>query len=115
PETDFSPVGKIAEGTLLIVASPSFPANTVKELADLGRNAPGEYFYSSPGNGSLNQLATVLFEKEANASFQHVPYKGAPASVADVAGGQVGFTFSALASAAPLLDNGQLKLIAVTN
>lgn len=33
PETDFSPVGKIAEGTLLIVANPSFPANTVKELA----------------------------------------------------------------------------------
>jgi tripartite-type tricarboxylate transporter receptor subunit TctC len=115
PAKDFIPVAKIAEGSLVVVAHAAFPAKDIAQLIAAGKASPGKIFYSSPGNGSLNQLATAMFEQAAGVSFSHVPYKSAPASLSDVASGQVAFTFSALASALPFVANGRLHAIAVTN
>jgi tripartite-type tricarboxylate transporter receptor subunit TctC len=115
PLKDFVPVSLIAEGTILLVANPGFPAKNVAELLAQAKAAPGKIFYSTPGNGTLNHLAAVMLEQAAHVSFQHVPYKGAPASVADVVGGQIPFTFSALASSLPFIQSGKLKVLAVTN
>ncbi|SFU85371.1 Tripartite-type tricarboxylate transporter, receptor component TctC [Polaromonas sp. YR568] len=115
PVKDFVPVSLIAEGTLLLVTNPGFPAKNVAELLAQAKASPGKIFYSTPGNGTLNHLATVMFEQAANVSFQHVPYKGAPVSVADVVGGQIPFTFSALASSLPFIQSGKLKVLAATN
>ena len=115
PLKDFVPVAKVSEGNLVVVANAASGAKSIGDLIKLGKEVPGKTFFSSPGNGSLNQLAVVMFEQATGASFVHVPYKGAPASVADVAGGQIPFTFSALASAKPLIASGQLRALAVTN
>lgn len=111
----FVPVASFAKGTLLLVANSSFAPNTVAELIAEGRKNPGQIFYSSPGNGTVNHLAMLMFEKTAGVKFAHVAYKGPPASLADVAAGQVPFTFGALASSRAYIDNGKLKVLAVTN
>lgn len=115
PMKDFVPVGLLARGTLLLVAHPSFPANTVAELIAEAKRSPGKLFYASPGNGTVNHLAMAMLEQAAGVQFTHVPYKGQPAAMTDVVGGQIPFTFTALASSQPYIEAGKLKVLAVTN
>lgn len=115
PARDFLPVSLLARGTLLLVANPSFPANSVAELIAAAKKAPGKLFYASPGNGTVNHLAMAMFEQAAGVQFNHVPYKGQTAAMTDVVGGQVPFAFSALASSLPYIVAGKLKVLAVTN
>ena len=44
----------------------------------------------------------------------HVPYRGASGQLVDVASGNVDITFVSMAAAAPFLDDGKVKAIAVT-
>jgi tripartite-type tricarboxylate transporter receptor subunit TctC len=115
PVKDFIPVALFGEGTILLVTNPGFAAKTTQELVAQAKSEPGKIFYSTPGNGTLNHLATAMFERAAKITLTHVPYKGAPASVADVVAGQVPFTFSALASSLPYIQSGKLRVLAVTN
>lgn len=115
PVKDFVPVALLARGTLLLVAHPSFPVNTVAELIAEAKRSPGKLFYASPGNGTVNHLAVAMLEQAAGVQFNHVPYKGQPAAMTDVVGGQIPFTFTALASSLPYIEAGKLKVLAVTN
>lgn len=115
PIKDFVPVALLARGTLLLVAHPSFPANSVAELIAEAKKSPGKLFYASPGNGSVNHLAMAMLEQAAGVQFNHVPYKGQPAAMTDVIAGQIPFTFTALASSLPYIEAGKLKVLAVTN
>jgi len=115
PMKDFVPVVLLARGTLLLVAHPSFPANSVAELIAQAKRAPGKMFYASPGNGTVNHLAMPMLEQAANIQLNHVPYRGQPAVMTDVVGGQIPLAFTALASSLPYIESGKLKVLAVTN
>jgi len=115
PIKDFIPIGLLARGTLLLVAHPSFPINSVAELIAAAQKTPGSLFYASAGNGTVNHLAMSMIEQMANVRFTHVPYKGQAAAMTDVVGGQVPFTYTALASGIPYIESGRLKVLAVVN
>jgi len=115
PIKDFIPIGLMARGTLLLVAHPSFPINSVAELIAAAKKTPGSLFYASAGNGTVNHLAMSMIEQMANVTFTHVPYKGQAAAMTDVVGGQVPFTYTALASGIPYIESNRLKVLAVVN
>jgi len=115
PVKDFIPIGLMVRGTLLLVAHPSFPANSVAELIAAAKQAPNSLFYASAGNGTINHLAMTMVEQMADVAFTHVPYKGQAAAMTDVVGGLVPFTFSALASSRPYIESGRIKVLAVVN
>jgi len=115
PIKDFIPIGLLARGTLLLVAHPSFPINSVAELIAAAKKSPGSLFYASAGNGTVNHLSMSMIEQMANVTFTHVPYKGQAAAMTDVVGGQVPFTYTALASGIPYIESGRLKVLAVVN
>jgi len=115
PIKDFIPIGLLARGTLLLVAHPSFPINSVAELIAAAKKSPGSLFYASAGNGTVNHLSMSMIEQMANVTFTHVPYKGQAAAMTDVVGGQVPFTYTALASGIPYIESNRLKVLAVVN
>jgi tripartite-type tricarboxylate transporter receptor subunit TctC len=99
----------------MIIVVPAEGPKTIEELVALLRNEPGKHSYGSPGNGSLIHMGSLLFAQRAGGEALHVPYRGSAPAVTDVATGAVTMSFSSLAAALPLIQDGRLRAVAVTS
>ena len=79
PQQDFAPVGLTSWGSLLLVTHPTNPANTVADVVQAAKAAPGKLSYGTPGVGTPHHLSMALFLDRTGASMLHVPYKGTAA------------------------------------
>src|SRR5262245_13609896 len=75
-DKDFVAVGQFASVPLALVIHSGVGAKSLKEFIALARARPRQFYYASPGNGSLPHLAARLFETQAAIEMVHVPYKG---------------------------------------
>jgi len=83
PLTDLTPVAYLAGLSLLLVAHPSVPVKSVKELIALAKARPGSLNHGSGGTGSPAHLAMELLKGKTGTKMTHVPFKGgAPAAQA---------------------------------
>jgi len=97
----------------LLVATPSLPANSVKELIGLAKAKP--LVYASSGTGSVVHLGMELFKSMAGVEMIHVPYKGSGLSMIDVMSGRVQLAITNVLTATPLVRGGKLKALAITS
>lgn len=111
---DFAPVTLLATNPGVLVAHPTLPVKTVKEMIALARARPGELTYSSSGSGTPNHLAAELFSYMAGIKMIHVPYKGGGNSMIGLISGEVSLSFASMPSAIAHIRSGKLKAIAVT-
>ncbi len=111
---DFVPVTVIATSPLLIVAHPSLPVKTVKDLIALAKARPGQLTFGAASGGTPH-MAGELFKLTAKADLLFVPYKGEGPAVSDAMGGQISMVFSNLPVVLPLVRTGRLRGIAVTS
>lgn len=115
PLRELAAVTQIVDVPGVLVAHPSFPANTVKDLVAYAKANPGKVNYASPGSGSQNRLETEHLRKIAGLDMVHVPYKGgAGPAVAALAAGETHIMFVTASSAMPLIKAGRLKVLAIT-
>ena len=114
PIKDFVAVTQIASLPNLLVVHPSLPVRTVKELAALARNRPGQLNYGSSGTGTPAQLAGVMFGDEAHAKLVHVPYRGSSQALTALISGETQMMFGSMTSTLPFVKSGRLRAIAVT-
>ena len=114
PVTDVTPIIQMSQGPLLVVAHPSLPVKTIKELIALAKSKPGSVNFASSGQGSVIHLATELFASMAHVKMNHIPYKGTGPALTDTISGQTSIFFSSTATAMPHVKSGRLKAIAVT-
>src|SRR3954447_17578722 len=112
PVTDFAPIGLTAWGSLVLVANPSQPPNTVAELVTAAKANPKKLTYGSPGVGTPHHLSMALVEQAAGIELLHVPYKGTAGAVQDLLGGQIGYMFLPVHVSAQYIRGGKLKAIA---
>ena len=110
---DFQPVASLARTGLFLVIGTQVPANTLAEFIAYARSQPGKLNSAAPG-GSINQLATELFNNLAGVSVVHVPYKGAAPAVADVIAGQAQLSFQTPATVLGQVKAGKLKALAIS-
>ena len=110
---DFSPIALTTSFPYLLVAHPSLPVKTVKELITLARSRPGEISYSSPGTGNGQHLATALFASMAKLDMLHIPYKGNAPSVVSLVSGETQLTFSSIPGMLPHVRAGRVRALAV--
>ena len=75
PIKDFEHIGMIAETPYVLVISPKFAVNSVKELIDYAKKNPGKLNYGSAGQGSTTHLAGLMFLDATGTKMEHVPYK----------------------------------------
>jgi tripartite-type tricarboxylate transporter receptor subunit TctC len=111
---DFAPVTVIATSPLLIVAHPSLPVKTVKDLIALAKARPGQLTFGAASGGTPH-MAGELFKLTAKVDLLFVPYKGEGPAVSDAMGGQISLVFSNLPVVLPLTRSGRLRGIAVTS
>ena len=114
PVRDFAAVSPLAFGYYVLVAHPSLPARSVKELIALAKARPGEIKYASGGTGSNLSLVAELFKTTAGINVAHIPYKGGgPAGVA-VLSGESQMMFAGISSVLPLVHSNRLVALALT-
>ncbi len=111
---DFAPVTIMAVAPNALVAHPSFPAKSVKDLVALAKQKPGAINYASGGTGSTPHLSAALFAVMAGVQLTHVPYKGTGPATADLVGGQVQIAFLGIPTVLPHIRSGKLRALAVT-
>jgi tripartite-type tricarboxylate transporter receptor subunit TctC len=110
---DFAPVVLLVQNQSLLVAHPSVPVTSVKDLIAMARAKPGQVTYASYGNGSSAHLIAELFKMMAGVDLLHVPYKGAAPAVNDLVGGQVNVIFADVAAILPHVKSGKARALGI--
>ncbi len=115
PLRDFAPISLLTTHPLLLLAHPSVPARSVKELVALAKTKPGQLTVSSAGNGTTPHLAAAWFNTVAGVKITHVPYKGASLAVIDLLGGHVDLSFASPPASVTHVQQGKLTPLAMTS
>jgi tripartite-type tricarboxylate transporter receptor subunit TctC len=115
PRKDFEPVILAVVSTNVLVVNSSMPATTVKELVALIRANPGKYSYASTGVGQPSTLAGESLRLSLGLNIVQVPYNGGGPATAAVVAGHSPIAIAALAAAAPHIQAGSLRALAVMN
>lgn len=98
-----------------VVVTPSSPIKDIKGLIAAAKAAPGKLNYGSGGSGVTNHLATESFRTVTGINITHVPYKGGPAGLTDLIGGQIDLMFETVAATVSFIKDGRLRPIAVSS
>src|ERR1700674_139478 len=112
--TDFDPVSLVATASLMIVARPDFPANSVKDLVAAAKTDPGKIVFASSGFGATQHFSAELFMQTAGVKMVHVPFRGSPEAISAVLGKQVDVLFDTVSALIGQVQSGELKALAVT-
>ena len=113
--TDFTQVGMILEGPpLVLMANPSSPYKSVKDLVDDARANPGKLSFGSYGPASGPSIAIAQFLSMASIKIVEVPYRGVAQAALAVVTGEVAVAIAYQISVKPLVDDGKVRALAST-
>lgn len=115
PIKSFSPVTLIGTNPVVLVVSAASPYKTLKDVLAAAKGKQGGLSSASAGTGSSQHLAVELLAYKSGVKFTHVPYKGSGPAIQDVISGQVDMMFDTTVVAAPHIQSGKLRAIAVTS
>jgi tripartite-type tricarboxylate transporter receptor subunit TctC len=115
PDTAFAPISLICELPFVLMASPSFAPNSVKELVAFAKANPGKVTYASSGSGGSPHLTAELFQLITGTQMLHVPYKGGGPAMIDLMAGHVDLLFASVLEGSGHIKAGKLKGLAVTH
>ncbi len=114
PVKSFTQVTLMGRGSLVIIAHPSFPPNTLQELVQYAKRNPAEMAFATPGKSGPQHLAFESIKTLGGFKAEHIPYKGGGQAIVDVVAGQVKFGILGMAPSLPHIKAGKLKALAVT-
>ena len=114
-DTAFTPISLICELPFVLMASPSFPPNSVKELVAYAKAKPGEVTFASSGNGGSPHLTAEIFQLATGTKMTHVPYKGGGPAMVDLMAGHVNILFASVLEGSGHIKAGKLKGYAITH
>jgi tripartite-type tricarboxylate transporter receptor subunit TctC len=94
------------------VISPAKGIRSLKELVDAAKK--GSFTFASAGIGSATHWAAERLRLAAGFSAVHVPFKGGPEALTQVASGEVDFMSIGISSGLPFIRSGRLIPLAVS-
>jgi len=112
---DFTALGIAADVPTMVVAHPSLPVKSVKELVALARRNPGQLNYATSGAGTVGHLAMELLSSQAKISMAHIPYKGSGQAITDAVGGYVTLMAASMPVFVSHVQAGKLRPLGVTS
>lgn len=112
---DFTPIGKIGDATLILVARPDASVKTLVDVISVSKSQTNGLSYGTSGTGGTPHVAGELLRIRTGARLMHVPYKGGGQAITDVVGGQVPLVYTAVAGAHGFVRSGKLRGVAVSS
>lgn len=113
-ERDLEPVSFMISSCMVLIAHPSIPVKSIRELVQLAKKRPAGMSYASSGIGGLQHLGMELFQSRAGVKIVHVPYKGAAPALVDLTSGQVDLMFNNVLISATYIRNGKVRGLGVS-
>jgi tripartite-type tricarboxylate transporter receptor subunit TctC len=114
-QRDLKAISLLGIGYNIMVVRDAHPARSVRDIINTAKAQPGKLTYGSSGTAGASHLTGVLFGMLAGVNILHVPYKGAPASLTALAGGEIDFSISSMSSTLPLVRGGRLRALGVSS
>jgi len=111
---DLAPVSLAGYGPLVLVAHPSLPVKSIRELTALARRKPGMLNYGSAGIGSMTHLGMALLVSMTGMDLVHVPYKGSSQASIGVLTGEAQLMFSSPAAVMAQIRDGKMRALGVS-
>jgi tripartite-type tricarboxylate transporter receptor subunit TctC len=111
---DFTPITQLVASNLILVASPKSEITSLKQLIALAKAKPGSLSYGSSGVGNPLHLTMEMLKITAGIDLVAVPYRGDAQINAALIAGEMQVAVVPLATARSLIENGQLRALAVT-
>lgn len=115
PVKSFAPVSLVDTKPMVLIAKPSFPANSIKELMAMAKADPGKLNYGSDGPASNPSLIMRAFLRQTGLKMTEVAYKGGGDAQVAVLSGEIQLTFGTLSAALDEIKTGQLKALALSS
>ena len=113
--SDLSAVSPLGSLPSALVAAPKLGVKTVKELVDKIRATPEGMSYASAGIGSAAHVNAAKFVDGLKLKGNHVPYKGTPQMLVDIAGNNVDYVFAPLISSVTMIRENKVVFLAVSS
>ena len=112
-EKDFIPVAKLMDQDYSLVVPKSVNVTTWSEFVSYAKTK-GSLNYASSGIGTTSHVMSQHMMAAIGVQGVHVPYQGAAALRPDLVAGRVDFYIDVLPLATPMVTDGKLHAIAVT-
>lgn len=112
---DFSPVGRIAKGSLVLLVNTSSMVKSVKELIAAARAKPGGFNYGSSGGGSSSNLGALLFQSMTGVRMTAITYRGGGPMLIALLGKELDLIFVSISAGMPLIRDGRLRALGVSS
>ena len=116
PIRSFAPVSLLAVAPEVVVVHPSLPATSMQQLVAHLRANPGTGNIATPGTGTTTHLGAVrLFQHMLHLDVALVPFGGGAPAILATLGQHTAIAYTALPAAAPYLQDGSLRGLAVAS
>jgi tripartite-type tricarboxylate transporter receptor subunit TctC len=112
-ERDFKPVVNMFVLLGGLITKAALPVNSVAELKALAVAKPGALNYGTLGPSSTNDIGRQWLEQRWNTKITGIPYKGGPAIINALVGGEIEISWIGTYNAIGLIKGGKLKLLAI--
>lgn len=112
---DFTGVCMAVRVPMVLLAHPSLPVKSARELIALAKAKAGQLNYASAGIGSAMFLVGELFKAAAGIDVVQIAYKGGGPALSDLMGGQVPMLFISLVAAMPHVQAGRVRALGITS
>jgi tripartite-type tricarboxylate transporter receptor subunit TctC len=110
---DFEPVTKIGTIVLALIAHPSVPAKSVRELITYAKANPGKLSFGA--GSSSSRLAGEMLKSLGGIDIVHVAYRSNPQAITDILGGHIQLVFADLSTTLPQVKDGKVTGLAVSS
>ena len=110
---ELTPVAKLIEVGVVVVANPTTGPKTIKELVERSKAQPQGVSYGSTGVNTGQHLTMELLKQATGANLVHIPYRGSAPAVIDVLAGQIPVAAVDITSAYPHIAAGRLIALGV--
>ena len=113
-QSDFEPVGLVADVPMTVIARGNFAANNFREFLTYIKANKTKVSYANAGIGSASRLCGMLVMSAIETDLLTVPYKGTGPAMNDLLGGQVDFLCDQTINTTSQIRGGKVKAFGVT-
>src|SRR3954470_16944196 len=111
---DLASVLMLGSSANVMITPVTRPWKSVQEFIAAAKAKPGSISFGSVGIGSAVHISSEKFKLAAGIEATHVPYRGGSEVITDILGGRIDFYFCPLATARPLIREGQVRALLVS-
>lgn len=115
PVADFTFIASFVRFPFVLATRAEAPWQSLAELIAAAKARPNSITYGTSGVGSTQHLTGELLAQQAGFAWNHVPYRGGSAPLADVLAGRVDCYLDTITTTGPGIRDGRLRALGITS